>query len=46
MARNLSGPHEANEALGFAGVAEALLFFLAALFNVLEALAHGLHNWY
>lgn len=36
--------HEANEALGFAGLAEALLFFLAALFIVLEALAHGLHN--
>ena len=40
MALNFSGPHEANAALGFAGVAEALLFFLAVLFIVLEALEH------
>ena len=44
MALNFSGPHEANAALGFAGVAEALLFFLAVVFIVLEALEHVLHS--
>ena len=43
VARIFSGPHAVSKALGFAGVAGALLFFLAALFTALEALSHALH---
>ena len=41
VARNLSGPHACKEALDLAGVAEALLFFRAARFTVLETVAQG-----
>ena len=43
VARNLSGPHAYREALLFAGTDEAVIFLVAALFNNLCALEHGLH---
>jgi hypothetical protein len=42
VARNFSGPHAVSEILGFAGVVEALISFLATLFAALEALAQDL----
>jgi hypothetical protein len=41
LARHVSGPHAVREAFCLTGVAEAFLFFLAALLTALEARAHG-----
>ena len=44
MALNLSGAHEANAALGFTEVSDALLIFLVVLFIMLKALEHVSHS--
>ena len=44
VALNLSGAHEANAALGFTEVSDALLIFLVVLFIMLKALEQVSHS--
>jgi hypothetical protein len=46
VARNFSGPHAANDALGLAGVEEAFVFSFAALFIAFKADTQVLHDFF